>query len=261
MSLNVGKCVYATTTRIPSLMVHLDRNDASTACRGLSDDQEYRAVRGPQLGSGAGGIHEGETCAPLRSSLGLVQEHPRAGISAPRGNGSGGRRHGAVRCTIPVGICLAEAAHALAQDACAPSNQAKFAYTHLVLTGEGEVKRVTAEVAVFGSIIRMCIEPPVIVGITLEPDTALPNLMAKCLARAEYVKRFLRSFQAVFLLAARSVMVYVVSKPDSATQGSFLPPKVLAALQPAVNSMYRIILGVPSDTLLGVLYIPVWARG
>ena len=30
MSLNVGKCVYATTTHIPSIMVHLDPNDAVT---------------------------------------------------------------------------------------------------------------------------------------------------------------------------------------------------------------------------------------
>ena len=30
MSLNVGKCVYATTTHIPSIMVHLDPNNAST---------------------------------------------------------------------------------------------------------------------------------------------------------------------------------------------------------------------------------------
>ena len=30
MSLNVGKCAYATTTHIPSIMVHLDPNNAST---------------------------------------------------------------------------------------------------------------------------------------------------------------------------------------------------------------------------------------
>ena len=78
-----------------------------------------------------------------------------------------------------------EAAHARAQDACAPGNQAKFAYTHLELSGEGGIRRVSADVAVFGNVIHSSTEPPVIVGITLEPDIAPPNMVAKCLACAE----------------------------------------------------------------------------
>ena len=156
-------------------------------------------------------------------------------------------------------IRAAKAAHALAQDACAASNQAKFAYTHLGLTVEGGILHVTADVAVFGSLIRSSNEPQVIVGITLDRDRAPPNLVAKCLARAECVKRFLRRFHVAGRLAARSVLAYFVSKLDAVARGSFLPPGVSAALHPAVNGMYRTMLALPSEPPQGVLYTPVQA--
>ena len=71
------------------------------------------------------------------------------------------------------------------------------------------------------------------------------------------MKRFLCRFHPAFLLAERSVLAYFVSKLDSMARGSFLPPGVPAALQPAVNDMYHTILALPSDTPLGPVYTPV----
>ena len=119
----------------------------------------------------------------------------------------------------------------------------------------------TADVAVFGNIIRSSTEPPVMMGIILGPSTGPPNLVAKCFVGAEYVKRFLHRFHRALLLAACSVLAYFVSKPDAVARGSFLPPGVLGVLQPAVNGMYRTVLALLSDTPPGVLYTPVSAGG
>ena len=158
-------------------------------------------------------------------------------------------------------VRVAEAAHGLAQDACAPSNEAKFAYTHLELAPDGGIRRVSADVAVFGSVIRSSLEPPVIVGITLEPEKAPPKFVAKYLACPKYVKRSLRRSQPAFLLAARSVLAYFVSKLDAVARGSYLPAGVPAALQPTVNGMYRTILSLLQDVPLTVLLTPVHEEG
>ena len=81
----------------------------------------------------------------------------------------------------------------------------------------------SAEVAPFSNVIPSSLSPPVIVGITMEPGTRPPRFVTKCLARAEYVKRFLSRFHRAFILVARSVLAYFVSKLDAVVRGSYLP--------------------------------------
>ena len=62
---------------------------------------------------------------------------------------------------------VAEQAHRLPLDACAPSSHSRFEYTHLRLQPDGTVACVLGEVFSYGGVARATADPPVLVGVPL----------------------------------------------------------------------------------------------
>ena len=143
---------------------------------------------------------------------------------------------------------MATVAHILSGDACAPSNQAKMAYTVLKVHAGGGVQR--------GS-VPASREVPVIVGITLEPQTASPGLIRLFLKRARTLRTFFKPFQPNLLLALPATMAYLVAILDSVAKGSALPPSAISELQIPVNDVLCRLLLLPRDIAVKVLHTPV----
>ena len=131
---------------------------------------------------------------------------------------------------------VATVAHILSGDACAPSNQAKMAYTVLKVHAGGGVQRGSGVLDVHGTPVPASREVPVIVGITLEPQTASPGLVRRFLKRAGTLRTFVRRFQPNLLLALRATMAYLVAILESVAKGSALSPSVYAPVPTAIKT-------------------------
>ena len=152
-------------------------------------------------------------------------------------------------------------AHILSSDTCAPSNQAKMAYTVLKVHAGGGVQQGSGVLDVHSTRVSASREMPMIVGITLQPQTVSPRLVCRFLKGARTLRTFVRRFQPHLLLALRETMAYLVAILDSLAKGTALPPSAISELQIRVNDVLRSLLLLPRDVAVNVLHTPVAMGG
>ena len=152
---------------------------------------------------------------------------------------------------------VATVAHILSGDACAPSNQAKMAYTVLGVQAGGEVQWGSGVLDVHSTPVSASRDVPVIVGITLEPQAASPELVLRFMKRSRTLRTFVRRSQPNLLLALRATMAYLIAILDSVAKGSALPPSVISDLQIPMNDVLCSLLLLPRDIAVDVLHTPM----